>query len=129
MAEKPIRNPEGIKFPVIKGQLATFVMQEGKSAQTSVVKICSVKYSKADRKVYITVESGGSIYKDAPVAVQMLPNCSGDRIIEVGRALLDPGGSPIIVSEILQIVDTGGVLNVVFKNARGESYATPFILA
>lgn len=129
MESKPVRTPAGVKFPVIKGELVTFVVQGGKVAQTNVLKICRCRYSKADKKVYITVETGGSIYQDAPVSVGELPNCSKDQVIEVGQAILDSKGNPVIIAEILQISEVNGVMNVIFKNSNDETFATPFILA
>ena len=129
MESKPIRTPAGVKFPIIKGELVTFVIKDGQVAQTTALKICRCRYSKADKKVYITVETGGSIYQDAPVSVRELPNCSKDQVIEVGQAILDSKGTPVIVAEILQISEVDGVMNVIFKNSNDETFATPFILA
>ena len=129
MESKPVRTPAGVKFPIIKGELVTFIVQDGKVAQTNVLKICRCRYSKADKKVYITVETGGSIYQDAPVSVRELPNCSKDQVIEVGQAILDSKGNPVIIAEILQISEVDGVMNVIFKNSNDETFATPFILA
>lgn len=129
MESKPIRTPGGVKFPIIKGELVTFVIKDGQVAQTTALKICRCRYSKADKTVYITVETGGSIYQDAPVIVRELPNCSKDQVIEVGQAILDSKGTPVIVAEILQISEVDGVMNVIFKNSNDETFATPFILA
>lgn len=129
MENKPIRKPEGVKFPIVKDSLVAFVVNGGKIAQSTALKIRYCRYSKADKKLYITVETGGSIYQDAPVAVKELPNCSKDQLIEIGQTLSDPNGNAIIVSEILQITEVDGVINVIFENSGKEIFSTPFILA
>lgn len=129
MSNKPVRNPEGIRFPVIKGELVSLVVSDGRIAQTHARTIKSVKYSKSDKRIYITVETDGSIYKDAPVNVKELPNCSKDQVIEVGQAIMDSKGNPVIVAEILQLSEINGVINVIFRNSNDETFATPFILA
>jgi len=126
---KPVRMPEGIKFPIVKGALVAFIVDGGKIAQSNAVSIRRCRYSKAEKKIYITVETSGSIYQDAPVSVRGLPACSKDQIIETGQTLSDPNGNPIIVSEILQITEVDGVVNVIFQNSNKDVYSTPFILA
>lgn len=128
MENKPTRVPEGIKFPIIKGELVTFDFGGGKLAQSTALKIQSVRYSKSDKKVYITIETGGSVYKDAPVSVKELPNCSKEQMITVGQTIQDPKGDAVVIADILQITETDGVINVIFKNSNGETFATPFIL-
>ena len=63
------------------------------------------------------------------MSVRELPNCSKDQVIEVGQAILDSKGNPVIIAEILQISEVDGVMNVIFKNSNDETFATPFILA
>lgn len=128
MGTKPIRTPEGIKFPVIKGELVTFLMSGSKMAQTTALMIQSLRYSSADKAVYITVETQGSIYQDAPVSVKALSHYPKDQVIAAGQTVSDPKGNPVMISEILQISAADGILNVVFKSPD-DTYAIPFILA
>lgn len=115
---KTEKTANGMRLPIRTGQKVKIILPDGRPAETTCRNILQISYNQG--YIFVTFETGNSIYKDVPVAVEKKDWFFDGQYILRGQEVIMEDGNYAVVDSIFEINENGIIVITNRGNLTGD---------